>query len=338
LLVSTSGTAAGRGHDGSAQMSRVLITGGAGPLGAAIAKRLLGDPAYDVRISDAREAPQWMREGCEVHRGDLRSSQQALAAAKGCMHVIHLACFEQRGQPAEAPHALLEHEAALHNAIVRAALDRGVERFVYVSSPLVFERATVFPTREDHLDDCPPPASPRGFARLAGERLCAAASREHGLQYAICRPFGAYGPRPQAPGLSQLIADALAGEQPLRIFGNGEQTLTPTHVDDLAAGIIAALGSPAAANEDFNLSSGHELSLARSAQIAWAAGGAEGEPSFERLPAREGEPARSCPATEKARELLAWEARVSPRDGIAALAQAVMDRAGRGVAAAPVAS
>jgi UDP-glucose 4-epimerase len=319
-------------------MSRVLITGGAGALGGAVARRLLGDPAYDVRISDAREAPRWMREGCEIHRGDLRSSQQALAATKGCLHVIHLACFEQHDEQGEAPHALLEYEAALHNAMIRAALDRGVERFVYVSSPLVFERATVFPTPEDHLEECRPPISSRGFARLAGERLCAAANREHDLPYAICRPFGAYGPPARTRGLSRLIDDALAGEQPLRISGTGEQTLTPTHVDDLAAGIVAALGSPVAANEDFNLSSGHELSLAQLAQIAWEAGGAEGEPSFERLPAREGEPARSCPATEKARELLGWEARIAPRDGIAALAQAVVDRAERDAAVARVGS
>ena len=54
------------------RMSRVLVTGGAGTIGAAVVRRLLADPAYEVRVSDQRPAPQWMREGCEVHTGDLR--------------------------------------------------------------------------------------------------------------------------------------------------------------------------------------------------------------------------------------------------------------------------
>jgi len=103
-------------------MSRVLITGGSGPLGAAIAKRLLADPAYDVRISDRRDAPPWMREGCEMHRGDLRVATEAIAAAKGCSHAIHLAGFEY-GTPeaggngactaavADPPHTLLEYDS-----------------------------------------------------------------------------------------------------------------------------------------------------------------------------------------------------------------------------------
>ena len=53
-------------------MSRVLVTGGAGTIGAAVVRRLLRDPDFEVRVSDQREAPTWMREGCEVHTGDLR--------------------------------------------------------------------------------------------------------------------------------------------------------------------------------------------------------------------------------------------------------------------------
>ena len=59
---------------------------------------------------------------------------------------------------------------------------------------MVFERATEFPTPEEHLPDCPPPRSAYGFSKLAGEVYTRAAHDEHGLPYTICRPFNAYGP------------------------------------------------------------------------------------------------------------------------------------------------
>ncbi len=77
---------------------------------------------------------------------------------------------------------------------MRAALDRDVERFVYVSSSMVFERAEKFPTPEDYIDECPVPKSAYGFSKLTGEVYCRAAHDEHGLPYTICRPFNAYGP------------------------------------------------------------------------------------------------------------------------------------------------
>ncbi|HEY2217065.1 MAG TPA: NAD(P)-dependent oxidoreductase [Solirubrobacteraceae bacterium] len=323
-------------------MSRVLITGGAGALGRAVARRLLADPAYDVRISDRRQGPQWMREGCEMHRGDLRISTQAATAIKGCTHVIHLDGFveelDDKQGASGAAYSLLEYEAALHNSIIGAAVERGVARLLYVSSPLVFERAELFPTPEEHLVECLPPRSARGFAKLGGERLCAAAHAQHGLPYTICRPFGAYGPSAeQAPGsdLSKLIDDALRGVRPLEIAGTGEQRLTPTYIDDIADGIVAALGSQAAANEDFNLSSGQESTLSEVLSVAWQAGGGASENlALEQLPSGDEGVQRSLPATRKAQELLGWEAHVGLAEGIAALAAAARGETSRALASA----
>ena len=69
-------------------MNRVLVTGGAGTIGAAVVRRLLRDPDFEVRVSDQRAAPDWMREGCEVHTGDLRALDEARKAMRG-LHARH---------------------------------------------------------------------------------------------------------------------------------------------------------------------------------------------------------------------------------------------------------
>jgi nucleoside-diphosphate-sugar epimerase len=243
-------------------VSRVLITGGTGTLGAAIARRLLANPAYEVRVSDRRAAPQWMREGCELHTGDLRVPREARAATNGCTHAIHLAALAG-GDPdlpwRGRPYTLMDARNAVDSAVIAAAVAHELERFVYVSSAAVFERASELPTTEAHLMDCPAPVSADGLSMLAGERRCRAAHEEHGLVYTICRPFDPYGPGTALAlcGSGELAAGdsalALCGPDELAALGTDELRRTPTHVDDIADGVIAAMTSPAAVNEDFNI-------------------------------------------------------------------------------------
>jgi len=308
-------------------VSRVLVTGGAGTIGAAVVRRLLADPAWEVRVSDQHAAPQWMREGCEVHTGDLRELEEARRATRGCTHVIHLAAIV--GGIANfhrLPHTLTEVNNALYNAVVRAALEGEVERFVYVSSSMVFERATEFPTTEAHLPDCPTPQSAYGFSKLTGEVYCRAAHEEHGLPFTICRPFNAYGPgeMPDAePGIAHAVPDlikkVLSGQRPLEIFGKGEQTRTLTHVDDIADGIVTAMASPKGLNEDFNISASQELTVAEIARIVWEACGENPEEfALEHLPSFTVDVVRRWPSVEKAKRLLGWEAKIGVREGIEA--------------------
>src|SRR6516225_8371012 len=169
-------------------MSRVLVTGGAGTIGSAVVRRLLSDGQWEVRLADHRRPPLWMREGCEIHTTDLRKAATAHAAVDGCSHVIHLAAIV--GGIAnfhKLPFTLAEVNNALTGALVRAGVDDNVERFVYVSSSMVFERASEFPTTEEHLLDCPAPRSAYGFSKLSGEVYTRAANEQHGLQYTICR-------------------------------------------------------------------------------------------------------------------------------------------------------
>jgi nucleoside-diphosphate-sugar epimerase len=313
-------------------MSRVLVTGGVGAIGTAVVKRLLADPAYEVRVADQRAAPQWMREGCEVHTGDLRVPREARAAMHGCDHVIQLASVGSGDASSHGlAHTLTEANNALLNTIVRAALNVDMERFVYVSSASVFERAELYPTPEDYLPGCPTPLSAYGFSKLTGEMYCRAAHEEHGLAYTICRACDAYGPAVAAdagtgsahvaaePNLvAELIQQVRAGRVPLEVHGSGEQTRTPTHVEDIAAGVLAAMSSPAGLNEDFNIAAARELTVAEIARIAWEACGEDPQTlRLEYLPATL-EVQRRWPAAQKAKSVLGWEARIELEDGIIA--------------------
>jgi UDP-glucose 4-epimerase len=308
-------------------MGRVLVTGGAGTIGAAVVRRLLRDPEHEVRVSDQRPAPQWMREGCEVHTGDLRVLDHARQAMAGCDQVIHLAAIVGGiGNFHKLPHTLTEVNNALYNAVVRAALDIGVERFVYVSSSMVFERATEYPTTEAHILDTPIPQSAYGFSKLTGEVYVKAAYDEHGLPYTICRPFNAYGPGEMPedePGIAHMVPDvikkclALPEGAPLPIFGDGTQTRTLTHIDDIADGVVTAMDSPAGLHEDFNISAGEEMTVAEIARVIWEACGRDpGAFALEHLPTFPVDVVRRWPSVEKARTMLGWEAQIGVREGI----------------------
>jgi UDP-glucose 4-epimerase len=279
-------------------MQRVLVTGGAGTIGAAVVRRLLAEPDLAVRVCDQREPPAWMSAACEVHTADLRDIDSARAAIDGCDAVIHLAAIV--GGIAnfhKLPYTLSEVNAALYNAVFGAALGRDLERFVYVSSSMVFERATDFPTREEHLD--------------------------------VCRPFNAYGPGEMPedePGIAHLVPDlirkVLSGQRPLQIFGSGRQTRTLTYVDDIADGIVTALRHPAALNQDFNISAGEELTVAGIAQAVWeACGAAPEEFELEQQPTYAVDVQRRWPSVEKASRLLGWEAQVELREGLSRTVQ-----------------
>jgi UDP-glucose 4-epimerase len=303
----------------------VLVTGGAGTIGQAVVRRLDREHDVTVRVADHRPAPDWML--CEVRRGDLRDALVAQAAVEGCSHVIHLAAIV--GGIAnfhKLPFTLTEVNNALTGAITRASVDADVERFVYVSSSMVFERASAFPTPEEHVLDCPSPRSAYGFSKLSGEVYTRAAHDQLGLRYTICRPFNAYGPGelpdPDEPGIAHavpdLIAKALGDQRPLQIFGSGEQTRTLTHVDDIADGIVTAMLSPAGENEDFNISASEELTVAQIARLIWQSCG--NDPAafeLEQLPSFDVDVQRRWPSVEKARRVLGWEASVELRAGLA---------------------
>jgi len=304
---------------------KVLVTGGAGTIGTAVVRRLIRDADWEVRVSDQRPAPDWMREACEVHTGDLREVGEAIDALGDATHVIHLAAIVGGiGNFHKYPHTLLEMNTGLYNGVFRAALERDIERFTYVSSSMVFENATKFPTTEDYIVETPIPTSAYGFSKLAGEFYCRAAHDEHGLRYTICRPFNAYGPGEMPddePGIAHMVPDlikkVLEGQRPLQIFGSGQQTRTITHIDDIADGIVTATAHPAAENEDFNISNDEEMTVAEIARIIWEECGQDPEAfELEHLPSFEVDVQRRWPSVEKAKQLIGFETQIGVREGV----------------------
>lgn len=279
--------------------------------------RRLESEDVEVRVAD-------LREGADV-TGDLTDYDVARQAVAGCDRVIHLAAIVGGiGNFHKLPHTLLEMNHGLYNAIFRAAIEAQVERLTYVSSSMVFERATRFPTREEDLADTPAPWSAYGFSKLAGEVYCRAAHDEHGLRYTICRPFNAYGPGEMPenePGIAHMVPDVirkvLSGARPLPIFGSGEQTRTLTYVDDIADGIVTATLAPEGENEDFNISAAEEMTVAEIARVIWEEAGEDPEAfELEHLPSYEVDVVRRWPDVSKAERVLGWKAQTDVRTGI----------------------
>jgi UDP-glucose 4-epimerase len=307
-------------------MNRVLVTGAAGNIGRALTRRLLADGRFELRASDQREIDPAIAEACDVHCGDLRDLAEARKAIDGCSQVIHLAAIVGGiGNFNTLPYTLSEMNGALCNAVYRAAIESDIERFVYVSSSMVYERATVFPTTEDYLPDCPTPDSAYGFSKLTGEVLARAANEEFGLPFTICRPGNAYGPGElpsEEPGITHVIPDlfgkVLSGQRPLQIFGSGEQTRTFTYIDDVADGIITAMSEPAGLNEDFNITGSEEVTIAELARRVWEACG-EPADEFELQPVEQRfrvDVQRRILSGEKARRVLGWEPTVDLDEGL----------------------
>jgi UDP-glucose 4-epimerase len=216
--------------------------------------------------------------------------------------------------------------AATFDAAIWAFQHRKLKKVNVLSSSMVFESATEFPTPEGAERRSPPPLSTYGFQKLACEYFAQGAHEQHGLPYTIIRPFNCVGVGERRAlcdkeiksgnvtlAMSHVVPDLVQkvakGQDPLHLLGSGKQVRHYTYGGDLARGIRACIEHPAAVNEDFNLSTpaGHDvLQIARE---IWAR--VEPGKPFRHV---SDEPfrydvQRRVPATEKAKRVLGFEAR-----------------------------
>jgi len=176
--------------------------------------------------------------------------------------------------------------AASFDAAISAFKKGNLKKITVLSSSMVFENATEFPTPEGHERKCPPPSSTYGFQKLACEYFAQGAWEQYKLPYTIIRPFNCVGiGERRALGdvdipsgniklaLSHVVPDlvqkVLKGQDPLHILGEGKQTRCYTYGGDLAKGIAVCMFHPAALNQDFNISTLKATNVLELAELVW---------------------------------------------------------------------
>jgi nucleoside-diphosphate-sugar epimerase len=215
------------------------------------------------------------------------------------------------------------------DAAIKAHQDGRLQKVTYLSSSMVFESADSWPSYEGQERAVPPPFSSYGFQKLAVEYFARAAWDQYELPYTIVRPFNCVGiGEERALGevevlsgnvklamshvVPDLVQKVLKGQDPLHLLGDGTQIRHYTYGGDLAAGIVTAMEHPDARNEDFNLSTAESTTVLELAELIWRKIKGDDVPfRYVNDPAFEHDVQRRVPATEKARDVLGFEATTS---------------------------
>ncbi|WP_422928483.1 NAD-dependent epimerase/dehydratase family protein [Singulisphaera sp. PoT] len=218
--------------------------------------------------------------------------------------------------------------ASSFDAAIWAHKSAKLQKITVVSSSMVYESTTTYPSAEGEQRLCPPPQSTYGFQKLATEYFAQGAWEQYKLPYTIVRPFNCIGVGEKralsdtevlsgniklamshvVPDLAQKI---LKGQDPLHILGSGQQVRCYTYGGDLAHGIRLAVESPAAKNEDFNLSTEVSTTVLELAELIWKKVHGDVPLRYVSDAPFTYDVQKRIPAVEKARKLLNFEAKTS---------------------------
>ncbi len=275
---------------------RVLVTGAAGFINGYLIPELL-DAGHEVVGIDDFSKYGLTRRSFDNHPSyrfvqcDAKDVDKLRELAADCDQVVAAAAmvggitsYHQFAYDLLAEN--LRILSATFDAALDASLDGHLERIVVISSSMVYESATVFPTPEGTELSSPPPNSTFGFQKLASEYFARGAWEQYRLPYTIIRPFNAVGVGDRRAlggnevqtgnirlALSQVVPDlilkVLKGQDPLHILGNGNQIRHYTYAGDIARGIRLAMESKAAVNNDFNIASPNGCTVLELAQKIW---------------------------------------------------------------------
>lgn len=324
---------------------KVLVTGSQGFIGSYICKDLL-DQGYKVvgidnyskygHVSRPHDKnPKFSLVSMDARDLGPRFSEAfkdvdfiiAGAALIGGISYFHKFAFD-----------LLATNEEILASTFRLAIDlhknRQLKKIVVLSSSMVFENTSKYPTPETEVLTCPPPSSTYGFQKLASEYFCKGALEQYGLPYTIVRPFNACGiGEEKALGaeestagntklmLSHVLPDLinkalqLGPNDKLPILGDGNQVRHYTNGKDIARGIRMAMENDKALNSDFNISHPDPMTVLQLAEIVWnKIHGTKLE--VERLPPFEYDVQVRSPDVSKAKEILGFTTEISVNDSV----------------------
>jgi nucleoside-diphosphate-sugar epimerase len=245
----------------------------------------------------------------------------ALAAIIGGITLFHELAYD----------LLAENEriiASTFDAAIWAFKNKKLKKINVISSSMVFESASTYPTPEGQQLKCPPPLSTYGFQKLACEYFARGAYEQYKLPYTIIRPFNAVGIGEKKALLEReifsgniklamshvvpdLVHKILKGQDPLHILGRGNQVRHYTYAGDLAAGIRICIENEKALNDDFNISTPVSTTVLELSQTIWKK--INGDKPFRHVC---DEPfkydvQKRVPSTEKAKKILNIECKTT---------------------------
>lgn len=299
-------------------MPSILLTGSEGNIGTYVWK------ALEARYPDARivRVAHHGNETGGIFVGDLTDDAfvRRLFSEQDITHVVHLAArtYNAIGFKKDA-FGLIDNDARSLLSVLRAATK--VEKFVYLSSALVYESSTDAPFTEDQTERMPPPSSAYGITKLFGERVVKAYGAQFGIPYTIWRPFNVVSPlEPHDRDGGHVFVDFyrklfVEHASTLPIFGNGQQIRCFTWVEDIADAIAAFLYDPRTDNEAFNIGSSETKTLFELKDALVDIGKTRGlldasyDPKIETGETFGGvDTGRRIPSLDKIRDMLGWEA------------------------------
>lgn len=320
-------------------MSKVLVTGSAGFIGGYVVEALLNAGHEVVGLDNHSKYGKVVRSyddnpGYRLVDGDARDVDLVTGLLQGCQHFIAgaamiggISYFHTYAYDLLATNERII--AASCDAAIAASRAGNLQKVTYLSSSMVYEGATAWPSYEGQELEMPPPHSSYGFQKLAVEFFARAARDQYGLPYTIVRPFNCVGIGEQRAlgdveiesgnvklAMSHVVPDlvqkVLKGQDPLHILGDGSQIRHYTYGADLAQGVLLAMEHPQALNEDFNLSTAQSTTVRQLAELIWRKiRGADAPFRYVSDPPFEYDVQRRVPATEKAKRILGFEATTS---------------------------
>jgi UDP-glucose 4-epimerase len=294
-------------------MTRILITGGAGFIGSHIARAWLQRGAHVTIVDNFRTGKRENLSGLDVRliEGSVEDRRLMAEAAKGVTYIHHLAALVSVPESMNEPELTERINVGGTLSVLAAAKEACVQKVVFSSTSAVYGMAERPIHHEHHL---PEPASPYAISKLSGEHYMRLYNGAFGVPTVVLRYFNVYGPRqdPKSPYAAAvaIFSDKAAANEPLTIFGDGEQTRDFVFVEDVAAANLLVAEK---ATGLFNVASGNRITvkdLAR--EIIHAAGSSS---VIRHAPERPGDVKHSRGAIDRIRGL-GWEPRMELGEGL----------------------